>query len=225
GRGGARGPDGRGRVRGVRLGRGGRLRPLEATSIAPKAVDELVRPHQAELPAGQALEVEVVGAQPPNLVPQARVALHEHERRLPDRPPLRAQAEQVRDPVLPEQDRGGDARDRESERRAQHLPAPDAHRASGNRKPAARQTSAGEQQRRTLCYSLVCGRRNDILRGSDTRFSLGDRIQKIFPKRRSSLDSLPESLLYSAWLWRQSGGDSRLVDGAVRERFSFSNRR
>src|SRR2546426_11884471 len=160
--------------------------------------------------------------QPVDLVPQTRVALHQHEGRLPERSSLGAQAEQVRDPVLAEQDRGGAARDRGPERRAQHLPAPDAHRASGNRKPAPRQTSAGERGRRTLCYSPACGSRNDILGGSDARLSLGDRIQKIFPKRRSSLDSLPGPLLYSAWLWRWSGGDSRLGDGTVRETLLIS---
>src|SRR5260370_3338864 len=82
-----------------------------------------------------------------------------------------------------------------------------------------------ERRRRTLCYSPACGRRNDILGGSDARLSLGDQIQKIFPKRRSSLDSLPGRLLYSAWLWRWGGEDSRLGDGAVRESLSFSNRR
>src|SRR5947207_15901222 len=98
-------------------------------SIAVETVDELVRPHQAELPPRQALEVEVVAMQPADLVPQARVALHEDEGRLPERSPLGAQAGPVRDPVLSEEDRGGDARDREPERPAQHLSAPDAHRA------------------------------------------------------------------------------------------------
>src|SRR5881398_1063144 len=84
--------------------------------------------------------------------------------------------------------------------------------------PRGGKPAPGAFQRRTLCYSPAHGSGNDILRACDPTLCLGEQFQKIFPKRRSSLDSLPRPLLYSAsvdaGLW-----DSRLGDGAVRERF------
>src|SRR5205809_1376651 len=76
--------------------------------------------------------------------------------------------------------------------------------------PRGGKPAPGAFQRRTLCYSPARGSGNDILRACDPTLCLGEQFQKIFPKRRSSLDSLPRPLLYSAsvdaGLWGFSPG-------------------
>src|SRR5437764_286718 len=76
--------------------------------------------------------------------------------------------------------------------------------------PRGGKPAPGAFQRRTLCYSPAHGSGNDILRACDPTLCLGEQFQKIFPKRRSSLDSLPRPLLYSAsvdaGLWGFSPG-------------------
>src|SRR5689334_25437001 len=66
---------------------------------APEAVDVLVRSHEPELAPGQTLQVEIVALQPLDLPVQVLVALEEREGGVSERPPFRAEMQEVRDAV------------------------------------------------------------------------------------------------------------------------------
>src|SRR5947208_7038670 len=84
--------------------------------------------------------------------------------------------------------------------------------------PRGGKPAPGAFQRRTLCYSPAHGSGNDILRACDPTLCLGEQFQKIFQNADLLLTRSP-GRFYTPRRWMRGCGDSRLGDGAVRERF------
>jgi hypothetical protein len=66
--------------------------------------------------------------------------------------------------VLADDHGGGDADDREHERRAQYPSSLEPHRGTGSQIPTARQTRTCSGRPKTICYSPATITRNAILR-------------------------------------------------------------